>query len=456
MNSSNSDILVQLEDSKKVQSTLTLRIRELFSILRASFDDSIPSVVEEVPLRESELLNCQKQLAMVDKEIHFLQSLLGRSNDTTHPITHTNDSNVVEKQLQVSLKLPPFCVSKASGDFDVDAYLDIFEALLESRNIPSNQWPRLLLSAIPFEDICVLKWIKENLINVPWLEGRQLLIAHYQHPVQIKVNISKFHTVRMFPKESLAVYSDRFVMLMKAARYNSTDFHVSEIYLATIPVEIYNLIVVEARKEMDIFKIIKLAVEVEHNVRTNREMRLLKNSSSHEMQYVASKASSYKSSPGTGMCEPSNSKEETNREKKTNTSFKCNYCNKLGHIEAFCFKKKATVPNANNKSFNYEKRTVNQVLSSPTDSPTAVTRSIAAPVSLTEDEESISVRELQTFLGCVSLEKSKISNVVEEKSRLIQIPISLNEFSCTACVDTGAEISIISYEWIKKHSHIRY
>ena len=87
MNSSNLDVLVQLKNSQPVHSALIFRIREHFLPLRSLFSGSSSPNIGKSALLETDQQTCQKQLAIVETEIQFLQSVLRSLNSSSSDIS---------------------------------------------------------------------------------------------------------------------------------------------------------------------------------------------------------------------------------------------------------------------------------------------------------------------------------------------------------------------------------
>ena len=267
----------QLKDSEQFLQRQQQKLCELFSqvhIITSNTNPFSDSTVVELSSLETSIGRQKEQIDMTEKEVAFIKHLLDKKSERQDNISAS--SSLIDMSFPFPLKLPPFQVSSRIKDFDVEAHLEILEILFESRNIAVNTWTKLFLSTVPHEDVTVLKWVRDNVIDLPWNEAKIKLVKHYQHPFQLKHNMNKFQAIHMEKNESISLYSDRFLMAMRAAKYKSGDRYVIDKYLATIPDYIYRIIIMAAMKESNIHNIIRIVIEIDFSLKRNKELHQMK------------------------------------------------------------------------------------------------------------------------------------------------------------------------------------
>lgn len=337
----------QLKDSEQFLQRQQQKLCELFSqvhIITSNTNPFSDSTVVELSSLETSIGRQKEQIDMTEKEVAFIKHLLDKESERQDNISAS--SSLIDMSFPFPLKLPPFQVSSRIKDFDVEAHLEILEILFESRNIAVNTWTKLFLSTVPHEDVTVLKWVRDNVIDLPWNEAKIKLVKHYQHPFQLKHNMNKFQAIHMEKNESISLYSDRFLMAMRAAKYKSGDRYVIDKYLATIPDYIYRIIIMAAMKESNIHNIIRIVIEIDFSLKRNKELHQMKRISA-SVDSNALNSTIVKSNTNVSQSRPSSF---SVRPKNSSDFIQCSFCQRFGHLESYCFQKKRQQANSSNTS----------------------------------------------------------------------------------------------------------
>jgi hypothetical protein len=110
-------------------------------------------------------------------------------------------------------------------------FLDKIEHLLLADGVDVSVWPRLLLKAIP--NVHESSWVVNNIVNpgVDWQRARTLFTSHFEvfsYSAQLK---KEYAVCRQRPKESVQIYSDRFMDLITQLSYDDSNELVIDHYV---------------------------------------------------------------------------------------------------------------------------------------------------------------------------------------------------------------------------------
>jgi len=110
-------------------------------------------------------------------------------------------------------------------------FLDKIEHLLLADGVDASVWPRLLLKAIP--NVHESAWVVTNIVNagVDWTRAKALFTSHFEvfsYSAQLK---KEYALCKQRPKESVQIYSDRFMDLVTQLSYDDANELVIDHYI---------------------------------------------------------------------------------------------------------------------------------------------------------------------------------------------------------------------------------
>ena len=230
----------QLQETLEEDLTLYANLQVKISHLRRNV---------ETRSRTDDIAELQ-ELKNINVNIIETRAALKLLNENSTPRQHlVHDSSPTKSlQLRIPPNLPVFDVCQNPSNFDINDFIELFEARCEGYGISSEHWSSILLSTVPADDMPSILWIIENILNLKWDIGKMKIIDHYSSvDIERKFN-NMFLCVKMTEGENNRHFSDKFLFIVKKAKSNSNSALVRDKFLHAIPEHIKNQVIVASTK----------------------------------------------------------------------------------------------------------------------------------------------------------------------------------------------------------------
>ena len=377
-------------ESKKLLTEFTAKLETLYNELAKHHARpelrATPSKIQELDI---EIMHMEKAVAALEKSLKL------------SPTSSTQSCSTLIKPPS----LPAFSRSKNHA-FNVNNFIQIFEAQLSAASVPESQWSSFLMHCVPTDDLPTTNWVSKNVIPFPWDQAKNKILSHFLTP-DIRLHaLSEFRRARPNPQEPLPVFLDRFTSLMHAADVSAVDFEAVHVLVNALPEDIHKMVISTVASMSSTDDIIDHCLKI----------------------FFSSK---FLSKPKTSQ--------------EVFSVSRCNFCSSRGHNEADCRKKHHVY--SPKKEQVYASSAKQEI--SPRSSPICHKCGIlghysnaCTTIPLANTKKPSLNKTSANFSTISTMPLAQASQIPD--SPPILVPISIQEQNTLALLDTGAACSFIS------------
>ena len=228
-------------------------------VLLASHQTSLSSIRRGVETR-----NNTAEIKRLTKEIEALTENITGTRSTLDILMLGRTTPVAAAQQVTTLpkELPVMNVAQLGAQFDIQDFLDVFESKLESISVPKEQWPPILLSCVPPNDLATLHWIREHVLNVSWEDAKKKLLAHYLCADTERTFNNLFLSMKMQTNQNIRHFADQFQFCVRKAKLSPTSALVRDRFLHAIPGKLKDQVLIAAAQCASLDELINLVISV--------------------------------------------------------------------------------------------------------------------------------------------------------------------------------------------------
>lgn len=332
--------------------------------------------------------------------------------------------------------LPKFRGTSRDSIQDPFDFIDQCDSLFEAHYVPVERWVTVLLTALSASD---RQWAKQHIVGKEWEEAKRLFLAHFESPLLKENLLAELMSIAIRPKENVQQYGDRFLNLMRRTGRTDSDETLIPVFIKGLDYELQNMMYISRvteytarseqspRPEASVDREVKRAITLGAGRRKPDQNRTIPSNPNGGRKNGGYKQPNKPGGeiPSAHPKEDKNSDNKNGKEVDSPPSFrkkKCFKCKKPGWTRQHVCDPKDIPPKENN---NME----------------------VEPEPFTDDGRSFADKLMEEIL---TPEISVISTT-PDGGNLIFTPVSINGFSELALVDSGADASYVSKEFVQKH-----
>lgn len=447
--------------------TINAEIQQLLLDIR-HIDNEIRNLLLSESPQTKKTINEQISKKEILQKIYFDKISIRNSLNTQNTSNKPSQTNIDIQNKHVSLaqidprNFPKFH-PEAEG-FEIHEFIDTMESLSLANEISQELLPKLILKLVPLSETITLQWLSENIPMLSWNACKETLVKHYYSQLtERKYNIL-FNNFKKCNNETITHMSDRFKSIAIKAKLSIDSISVRDKYLSILPYSIRQQLLIKSLEVNTFNELMTLAINVDtlstsinllSNNETNQQVGRIppqKDARANICNYckkhghhISDCRSLAKNHPESKVLNSFHNNSSTNTENKkyhhsnsVNSNFSKNYQNNYANNNTFSQNK------PNNQTYHKQK-------SNDSDSNINQFQKQKSINQISTGSSEDTTNELQISHGhfCQLFTNNK-QNQSKNDTELFIFPVSIESHHIEACLDSGAEISVISKNLVQK------
>ena len=279
-------------------------------------------------LKQVELTNSIKSNPELAEELDLVQSKITIMKESIKRLSAFTDQFSSSKApvQNFPTNLPKLQPPSKMNNFDVNDFIQTFEAILRGSCVDETHWTAALFSSVEAGDQTTLIWMNGNISNCSWSTAKEQLKKYFSN-VDLQRHYEKqFSNIKCDSNETIFRFAARFSHVVTKANRDINHVSVLDKFISALPYTIQNHLINKAIDITSLDELTACAIKIENLLSSIR---------------------------------PSESYVSSNQ-----NNFMCNYCGRSGHLEEYCRVKKETSENSNSHMRNADKN-LTQCVSNP-------------------------------------------------------------------------------------------
>ena len=435
-------------------------------------DNEIRNSLLSEPPQTKKTLNEKISKKEILQKLYYDKISIRNSLNSQNTLNKPIHSNIDIQNKHVSLaqidprNFPKFH-PEAEG-FEIHEFIDTMESLSLANEISQELLTKLILKLVTLSDTITLQWLSENVSTLSWNACKETLVKHYYSQLtERKYNII-FNNFKKCNSETITHMSDRFKSTVIKAKLFIDSISVRDKYLSILPYSIRQQVLIKSLEVNTFNELMALAINVDT---LSTSINLLSNNETHQQ---------------VGRVSP-------HKDAKADI---CNYCKKYGHHISDCRNLAKNHPeskalntslhnssyaNTEDKNYHYSKpansnfaknhqNNYQNNYSNNTNSQSKTTNQTYHKQKSNDSNHNINQLQKQKSINQISAYNSEDTtselqishghfcqlftdnkqNLSKNETELFIFPVIIESHHVEACLDSGAEISVISKSVVQK------